>query len=146
MIWHQIYCTLLSKSGSRNQKSSCEEELVVLLLTQQKRRWFRVHRCFRAETGELSLLIQDFKLCHCQFRTYFRMSVGQFEILLGMLAKDSWETKTPNSALISVCSLLPEATPLPETCGSVLLRKTNVIPVYGQIYRPIVTKWTLSIG
>eukprot|EP00064_Thunnus_orientalis_P001678 superscaffoldBa00000116_g1681 len=40
----------------------------------------------REREGEFHCLIQELKLYHSQFRTYFSMSVGQFESLLGMLA------------------------------------------------------------
>lgn len=40
----------------------------------------------RGELGEFHCLVQELKLSHSRFRTYFRMSVGQFETLLQQLA------------------------------------------------------------
>ncbi|XP_055030232.2 uncharacterized protein [Misgurnus anguillicaudatus] len=71
-----------------SSSSSSEDELVLLLIAKRKRRRYWVHPILqqREEQGELQRLIQELKLYHDRFHRYFRMSVGQFESLLTLVA------------------------------------------------------------
>lgn len=74
-------CILVEKEKSKFS----DEKLDLVFLHRKRMKWrFWVHPILKTSKhqGEFHGLSQDFKLYHGRFRAYFRISVGQFELLL----------------------------------------------------------------
>ena len=70
-----------------DSSDSSEEEAVVVaaLLAEPGRMWVHEHNKKRAQLGEFKTIFEDLKRDATKFLVYFRMSLGKFEELLGMV-------------------------------------------------------------